>query len=126
MAGLRARVYDFDVEQENSHWVVQAGSQSLTPAYAGSVWIDPETSRVLRVEIQARNLPSGFPMEVVESAVDYSWVRIAGESALLPVHAESLGCQQGAKACNRNIIDFRNYRKYTADSKIIFDEDIEK
>lgn len=120
--GVRARVYDFTVEQVNSHWIVQAGSQSFSPPYKGSVWIDPESSRVLRVEIQARNLPYDFPMDVVESAVDYSWVRIGGESVLLPVHAESLGCQRGAHSCNRNIIDFRNYHKYTADSKIIFDD----
>lgn len=120
-AGLHARVYDFDVEQENSHWMVQVEKQSLSPAFKGSVWIDTDTARVLRVEIQARNLPSGFPMDVVESAVDYSWVPIAGNSVLMPVHAESLGCQRSAQSCNRNIIDFRNYRKYTADSKITFD-----
>jgi hypothetical protein len=121
--GQRARVYDFDVEQRNSHWNVQTGSQSLAPAYQGSVWIDPETARALRVEIQAKNLPSDFPMDVVESAVDYSWVRIAGDSVLMPVHAESLGCQRGTHACSRNVIDFRNYRKYSSDTKIIFGDE---
>jgi hypothetical protein len=114
------QVYDFDVQKENSHWHVQIGEQSTIPAYHGSVWIDPATSRVLRVEIQARNLPSSFAMDAVESAVDYAWVRIGTDSVLLPSHAESLGCQRGTKSCSRNIIDFRNYRKYTADSKIIF------
>jgi hypothetical protein len=115
------QVYDFDVAQERSHWHVQIGEQSTIPAYHGSVWIDPATSRVLRVEIQARNLPSSFAMDAVESAVDYAWVRIGTDSVLLPSHAESLGCQRGSKSCSRNIIDFRSYRKYTADSKIIFD-----
>jgi hypothetical protein len=115
------QVYDFDVPKETSHWHVQIGEQSTIPAYHGSIWIDPATSRVLRVEIQARNLPSGFAMDIVESAVDYAWVRIGTDTVLLPSHAESLGCQRGTKSCSRNIIDFRNYRKYTADSKIIFD-----
>ena len=121
IVGLNARVYDFSVKQVNSHWIVQMGSQSIEPAFQGSVWIEPESGRVLRVEIQARDLPSDFPMDAVESAVDYAWVRIGTESVLLPVHAESLGCQRGTASCHKNIIDFRNYRKYTSDSTIIFD-----
>ena len=123
IVGRPSRVYDFDVMKENSHWIVQMGSQSVTPAYKGSVWLDKATARVLRIEMQAADLPYGFPMDTVESAVDYSFVRIGGESVLLPVHAESLGCQRGSPSCSRNVIDFRNYRKYSADSKIIFDQD---
>ena len=35
-----------------------------------------KTARVLRVEMQARNIPSDFPLDTVESAVDYSYVMI--------------------------------------------------
>ena len=73
-------------------------SQTLVPAYKGSVWVDPKTARVLRIEMQARNIPSDFPMDTIESAVDYSYVTIGGTSFLLPVHAESLGCPRGAVA----------------------------
>jgi len=92
ISGFSAQVYDFTVQRENSHWIVQSDSQTLTPAYGGSVWIDPKTARVLRIEMQARNIPSDFPMDTIESAVDYSSVWIGGMSFLLPVHAESLGC----------------------------------
>ena len=61
------------------------------------VWVDPKTARVLRIEMQARNIPSDFPMDTIESAVDYSYVTIGGTSFLLPVHAESLGCQRGTR-----------------------------
>jgi hypothetical protein len=118
ISGVSAQVYDFTVESENSHWTVQADSQSLIAAYAGSVWIDPKTARVLRIEIQARNLPSDFPMDTVESAVDYSYVWIGGMSFLLPVRAESLGCQRGINECRHNIIDFRNYHEFTSEIKI--------
>ena len=33
----------------------------------------PKTARVLRIEMQARDIPSDFPMDRVESAVDYSY-----------------------------------------------------
>ncbi len=98
---------------------MQSESQTLAPAYEGSVWVDPKTARVLRIEMQARNMPSDFPMDTVESAVDYSYVMIGGKSFLLPVHAESLGCQRGTNYCSHNIIDFRNYHEFEVDFRLL-------
>jgi hypothetical protein len=120
-AGVPARVYSFQVAQSNSHWHVKTASQSLDPAYQGSVWIEPESGRVLRIEIQARSLPREFPLDAVEMAVDYENVRIGNGQFVLPTHAESLACQRGASACNRNAIDFRNYDKYEVDSNIVYE-----
>jgi hypothetical protein len=119
ISGFSAQVYDFQVRKENSHWMVHSGSQTLVAAYKGSVWVDPKTARVLRIEIQARNIPSDFPTDTVESAVDYSYVMIGGRSFLLPVHAESLGCERGTSRCNHNIIDFRNYHEFKSEIKIL-------
>lgn len=118
ISGVTAEVYDFDVSKANSRWMVRAESQTLVPAYKGSVWIDPSTARVLRVEMQARNISPEFPMDTIESAVDYSYVLIGGKSFLLPVHAESLGCPRGGGGCSHNIIDFRNYHEFRVDVKI--------
>jgi len=118
ISGVTAQVYDFDVSKANSRWMVRAESQTLVPAYKGSVWIDPSTARVLRVEMQAHNIPPDFPMDTIESAVDYSYVLIGGKSFLLPVHAESLGCPRAAGGCSHNIIDFRNYHEFRVDVKI--------
>jgi hypothetical protein len=69
--------------------------------------------------MQARNIPSDFPMDTVESAVDYSYVMIGGMSFLLPVHAESLGCERSTSYCSHNIIDFRNYHEFRTDFKLV-------
>jgi len=119
ISGFSAQVYDFQVEGENSRWMLHADSQKLAAAYGGSVWVDPNTARVLRIEIRARNLPSDFPMDAVETAVDYSYVRIGETSFLLPVHAETLGCERGTSYCSHNIIDFRNYHEFKSETKIL-------
>jgi len=118
ISGYDAQVYDFQVPSGNSRWTVHVDSQTLVPAYVGSVWVDPSTARVLRIEMQARNIPPDFPMDTIESAVDYSYVSIGATSFLLPVHAESLGCPRGAGDCSHNIIDFRNYHEFRVDVKI--------
>jgi hypothetical protein len=119
ISGFNAQVYDFQVQSENSHWMLHAGSQSVAPAYAGSVWVDPNTARILRIEMQARNIPSDFPMDAVETALDYANVSLGETSFLLPVHAEALGCERGTSNCSHNIIDFRNYHEFKSEIKIL-------
>jgi hypothetical protein len=41
---------------------------------------------------------------------------------LLPVHSEVLDCGRGTSDCGRNVIEFRNYRKFSADTNISFDK----
>jgi hypothetical protein len=119
--GIMAKMYDFEVAREGSHWSIHASSQTYNPAYVGSVWIDPATSRVLRIEMEAKGMPGEFPLDHVESATDYQYIRLGdAKQYLLPVHAETLSCQRGTAYCSRNVIDFRNYHKYTGESSITF------
>jgi hypothetical protein len=57
----------------------------------------------------------------VETVTEYAYVRLGdAQQYLLPVHSESLSCQRGTPYCSRNVIDFRNYHKYTGESSIKF------
>ncbi len=76
---------------------------------------------MLRIELSAQNLPRTFPLDTVESAVDYDYVVIGEGKYLLPAHSEALSCAHGASGCTRNVIEFRNYKKFAADSNITFD-----
>ena len=112
--------FDFFVNQQNSHWTVHGAAQSYRPAYKGAVWIDKETGRVLRIEMQSRQMPQDFPFDKVEMACDYDFVRLGTMTQfLLPVHSENLNCQRGSSICGRNTIDFRNYKKFGSDSTLI-------
>src|SRR5579864_7915414 len=120
--GRTAIVFKYDVTRERSHWRLMAPSQLYYPAYRGSIWIDRETSRVVRIEMETRNMPLLFPFAKVESATDYDFVRLASpQTFLLPADAEVLSCEQGSDRCTRNRIEFRNYRKFGAESDITFD-----
>ena len=116
--------YDYSIEQPHSAWRIQTEGQTYQPAYTGSIWIDKETFRVLRIEMAARNMPRWFPIDTTESSIDYDFVLIGDKKYLLPVHSESLSCWRGTAQCSRNVIEFRNYKKYTADSSITFDSTV--
>jgi hypothetical protein len=118
--GREAFMFDFEVDHDHSHWHIHAPSQSILPPYKGAIWIDKETGRVLRIEMQANRMPQEFPYDKVESATDYEFTRIGEGQFLLPVHSETLMCERGTNICSRNTIDFRNYHKYAGEATIIF------
>ena len=123
IAGRDAWVYNLSVLQENSHWtIVSADGHKYNPAYGGSIWVDKETRRVLRIEQRAVYLPPDFTYDKAESAVEYGYVIIDGKSYLLPVSSVNSACLSGTGNCMRNEIAFRNYRKFTADSDIKYEK----
>jgi hypothetical protein len=122
MANRSAVVYDYTVRQPRSHWrIIPPSGKWYNPAYTGAIWVDKETKHVLRIEQRSQAMPPDFPYSKAESTLDYDFVRIEGKQHLLPVHSENLSCQRGSVNCTRNDIEFRNYRKFTADSNVKFD-----
>ncbi len=121
--GRSATTFKFEITRERSEWRISDGGQLYYPAMRGTIWIDKETSRVLRLEKETRNMPLLFPLVKVEVAVDYDFVRLSTPRPfLLPITSEVLSCEQGSTRCVRNRIEFRNYRKFGAESGITFDE----
>jgi hypothetical protein len=117
IAGIETILYDFTVEKANSHWEIRFDG-SIKPAYKGTLFIDPQTARVLRIEMQTRNMPSTYAMAKVEMTVEYGWVDIAGQKYLLPVDSVNLACFRDWFTCTKNEIQFKNYRRFGAESSI--------
>jgi hypothetical protein len=118
IGGRKARRYKYTVRQPNSHWRVEPAGNLIKPAYRGALWIDTESYRVLRVEMEARELPSNYPLNIVEMTTELGAVTIGGQSYLLPVKAENLSCQRDTVTCHKNELSFRNYRRFSAESTI--------
>ena len=119
--GMTASVYDYSVKREYSDWRIQLGGQAVIPAYSGRVWIDQKTARVIRIEVQADDIPVDFPLDKVESSNEYGLIRLAtADQYMLPSHAETLSCERGTTFCSRNAIEFRNYHKYSGEANITF------
>jgi hypothetical protein len=119
--------YDFSVDQEHSGWRMEAahvpGTSSVlrvSPAYSGSIWIDTQTGQTLRFEMSGRDVPVGFPLETVETAVDYDFVQVGNREYLLPAHSETVTCARAGNECYRNVTVFEEYRKFGADTSISF------
>jgi hypothetical protein len=121
--GRMAHVFDFSVKAQDSHWILGGNGKSTYRApYKGSLWIDKETRRVLRIDQKAQSIPRDFPYDRLESILDYGYVKIDNKSYLLPVQNETIACPGGSGDCERNVLTFRNYRKFSAQSDIKFEK----
>ncbi len=121
-ASLRGRpvyTYDYRVAKDRSSWrITWNKEETIIPPYRGRVVVDAEKHQVLRLSIEAEGMPAGFPIRAASSTLDYDYATISGRSFLLPVRAVME--MDDGRVTTRNEIQFRQYRRYTADTKIDF------
>jgi hypothetical protein len=113
-------VYAFKVRRANSSSSIsdKASGRTVVAGYTGSVWIDTESKRALRIESSNEEIPAGFPVTLSENAIEYDWVTIGDERYLLPVHAEMLLGWDSRKIYTKNVIEFRDYHRFEAKIRI--------
>jgi len=126
LGNRQTMLYDFRVPQESSKLTVKAeGAPQIVAGYSGTIWVDAETKRVLRIDQAVDDLPKGYPVTHSESSVDYDVLKLRGLDVdfLLPIKAELVIGNRLEKHNSRNLIYFRFYRKFETDVKI--GEDVE-
>jgi hypothetical protein len=116
----RTHVIRYHVSQANSKWgIVYEKSMSVRPAYTGLIYADAANGMIMRVTLEALDLPTSFPIQSARNQLDYDYTEISGNTFLLPLRAE-VRMREGRLQV-RNDIEFRNYRKFGADTSITFD-----
>jgi hypothetical protein len=119
--GHQTVIYNFWVKKvfsSNTLTDVNSG-RAVTTAYSGSIWIDTESGRVLRIKQSAEDIQPGFPITLAERAVEYDWITIDGQRYLLPVYAEVILGNDLKRYYLRNVIELRNYHMFDTDLKIL-------
>ena len=113
-------VYTYSIDQAHSKETLQFDrAQEVTPGYHGEVYVEKGSNAVWRVTVEPEP-PAGFPMQNIREQLDYRYTDISGQKFLLPVRGEIVMRAQGVGS--KNEIDFRSYRKYSAEASITFDD----
>lgn len=121
LRGKRMYVYSFRVPQETSKYSIYADSvkRTIIAGYHGLIYADRDTKMVMRLTMQADNLPADFPIQEVDLDMNYDYTTISGKSYLLPLKSE-LHSQEG-RYLVKNETEFRLYNKFGTESEIQFD-----
>ena len=78
--------FHYSVEQANSQWGIEyEHKEHIVPAYSGRILIDKDTHVVLRVTLNADNIPATFPVKMATTILDYDYMDISGHQFLLPL-----------------------------------------
>jgi hypothetical protein len=120
VAGRRAVRYDFRIPALARPDRITLNGETGIVGEEGSVWVDPESLDLIRVESHAIEIPPDLPLEESTMTVEYARMRIAGTDALLAQSADSrLVDASGNDSYNR--IEFTHCHSYSASSEITFD-----
>lgn len=122
--GRDCLIYRYNVPLATSKYQLRAALnggavQTTLVGYSGRMWIDRDTKYVLRVEMEAEDVPADFPMSHTEVVVDYDWVSISGRRFWMPVNAEALAEFPKQGQTFLNVIEFRNYRKFEGEIQVV-------
>jgi hypothetical protein len=120
LRGKLVMAFHYSVEQSHSQWSIDyERRQHIFPAYSGLVYVDKDLHVVMRVTLNADNIPPTFPIRLAKTILDYDYQDISGHEFLLPLKAQVDMSADGI--LTRNETEFRLYRKYSAESEIKYD-----
>jgi hypothetical protein len=112
----------YQVPLETSKYTISYNKErTIIAGYRGRCWVDPKSHNVVRLESKAINIPESFPVTRAEGAVDYDLAEISGINYWLPVRAEVVLVEGATKLHTKNVIEFKKYRKFEAEVKIVPD-----
>ena len=118
-----AHVYSFRILPEHSTYRMDFRSDGRSEARStiagqhGFVYIDRETNQILRIVAEA-DVPPDFPVRQSSTMLDYDFTSVGGRQFLLPLRADVR--MATAHLHTRNLVEFKEYRKFTGESTITF------
>jgi len=117
-------VYTYSIDQAHSHETLDFNRQEqVTPGYHGEIYVEKGPNVIWRVTVEPEP-PASFPMQNIHEQLDYRYTDIGGQKFLLPSLGEIVMRTEGVG--RKNEIEFRSYRKYSADTSITFDDSDDK
>ena len=119
LRGKRMAVFNYSIESSHSDYHIRyEDTQQIITAYKGLVYADENTGAISRITLEAVNIPRSFPLDTATERLDFGDAEINGQTYICPLAAE-LHLNSGRQK-DRNDIEFRLYRKFGTESKILY------
>jgi hypothetical protein len=120
LRGRNTYVFAYHVSQARSQWhVTYQNEADIITAYRGLLYVDQETHQVLRITMEAVDMPAGFPIHYATDVLDYDYQTLGDQQFLLPLKGEVRINTSDVFTKNDN--EFRLYHKYSSESAIKYE-----
>jgi hypothetical protein len=119
--GHLMHVYTYHIDQPHSKYTIDFDNhaQQSTPGYHGEIFVEQGSNVIMRITLTAEP-PVDFPIQNVHQVLDYRYIDLSGQKFLLPQNGTVISRVQGVGT--KNEIDFRGYKRYSADATITFSD----
>jgi len=118
----RVWTYGYRVPKATSRYYLETRTSgndaTVIVGYHGVVEIVPDGGETLHLSYEAEDIPKVFPVRGASTKVDYAPADVGGRQYLLP--AKAVVEMRDPQGATRNEVQFRDYRKFTADSNVTF------
>jgi hypothetical protein len=123
LRGNLCYVFSYRIASGNSDYTVQFGpSGRIVVGYRGLIYVDKKTHVILRLSVEATDIPASFPVQEASERLDYGYQNLSGQQFLLPLKAQVF--LRHDRERSRNDIEFRLYQKYSAEASIKFETEV--
>lgn len=123
LQGIPVAVYEFHIPSgKNTFWALRdSKGRALRPEFRGELWLDQQTGRPLREELEPVHLPAASEFVAVKTITDYMMTPVGDAGVfLLPAKSEIHVCvHQRTVSCMDSILTFQDYRKFAATTRIL-------
>jgi len=117
LRGRRMHVFAYRVAQPQSKWTIRyQRTDEIRPGYRGLVYVDRDTLMVMRVTLEADDIPPSFPIQQASVTLDYDYAKIADREFLVPLKS-TMRMREG-RTLVKNETEFRLYRRFGAEAII--------
>ena len=118
IAGLPMIRYDFSIPADLSDFRLHWGGASAYVGERGSFWVEEETLRLARIEVNADPIPTSLGLRSLRNVIDYSAGAISGTRALIPSSAEAW-TRDAQGGSDHDRIFFSQCRQFTSESTLV-------
>ena len=116
--GRKALDFHFDVAPGDSAYKLRTAGVEAVTGFQGRFRVDAQTLELIRLEVQAYDIPEKLGLAEVQTVVNYSRHKVGPEEFLLPVTASlQAGSSDGNENLNR--IRLTSCRKYQTESTLV-------
>lgn len=119
--GATALRYDYGVPRSRSGYTLRNGDVSGIAGFHGSIYLDPMSADLRRLEVIADEIPPELQLKAAEDRIDYVRAKIGDEEFLLPKESSLL--MASADNTSRNRVRFSGCRKFSGESSLIFEDE---
>jgi hypothetical protein len=126
VAGRRLARYDYQLAPAFSGQTIEIPEGSGSVGLRGSYWVDPQTYDVVRLELNADDIPPSLPITALTTRIDYKRTALTNQLTVLLPGTADVRLSKDSGDVSHDLVEFTHCRIFGAESTINFDVDGEQ